>query len=821
MLSLKAFKRRGAGFNDLLNWAALIDDGIVQGKDGSLLSGWWFRGPDIASSTADERNALCVRVNAALTRLSGGWAMWVDAARTEATGYPNRDASFFPDPISQMIDVERREQFEAESTHFENDYVLLVQYTPPLRRNSRVLDIIYDEDPSERQNPAERILLQFSKDLATIEDAIGDAVHLRRMRSFIISDPVDGSEHLSDELVNYLNFCLTGEAMALKIPSDGAYLDTVLDLREFWPGDVPLYGEDYIACVKIQGFPEESFPQILDSLDHLQICYRWSSRFIVLEQYEAVSELHKYHRKWKQRVRGFVAQVFRTQSGTINEDALQMTQEAQSALKVAQSGLATYGFHTALVALRNPDPIILREQGRFVVQEIQRLGFAASVESFNAVEAWLGSLPAHPIPNVRRPLEHTDNLSNMLPLASVWSGSPVHPNPLYPPNSPPLFFAKTTGATPFRCSLHSSDIGHVIMFGPTGAGKSTALAMFLASQLRYQGATICALDKGRSLKTIALACGGLHYEIAGEDSPSFCPLADLETEFDLAASADWVAICFELQHRRPPLPHHTDAIHRALTLLRESEDRSITHFIATVQDHEVREAMHYYSLAGTMGHLYDAEHDGLSEHHLVVHEIGELMALKDVASIPAILHIFRKFRRQLKGQPALLIIDEAWIAFGSQLMSEKLREALKEFRKLCCGVIMATQSLSDAVRSGLIDVLIESCPYRIFLPNAEAAVTGTAEHPGPRDLYLAMGLNPVQIDIIRYATPKRHLYVTSPEGRRLIELGLGPIALAFCGVSDPKDLARIDVLRQRYGDSWMHQWIAERQGCDELAMAAE
>lgn len=820
MQSLAPYKGKEPGVNDLLNWAALVDGGIVQCKDGSLLAGWWYRGPDIASSTADECNALSVRINAALTRLEGGWSLWVDAARTDAAGYPEPAASHFPDPVSRMLDDERRDRFEAEGRHFESDYAAIVQFTPPLRRNSRILDMIYDEDPSERQSPAARILQQFTADLAGIEDAIGDSVTLRRMRSFTITED-DGAEFLSDELVNYLHYCLNNEMVALKMPAAGGYLDAIIGMHGLWTSDTPLYGGTYIAAVAIQGFPEESFPQILTSLDHLEICYRWSTRFIFLDRHEAVSELRKYHRKWKQRVRGFFAQLFKTQGGVVNEDAAKMTLQAQSAIAVAESARATYGFHTPVIIIRDSDRDVLLENARIVVRAIQKLGFAARVEDFNAMEAWLGSLPGHPIPNVRRPPEHTDNLSNLLPLASIWSGSPVHPNPLYPANSPPLFLAKSVGSTPFSCSLHYSDIGHTLLLGPIGSGKSTALCTFAWSQLRYPGATICGLDKGRSMKTLCQAVGGLHYEIAGDGSPSLCPLANLETETERAEAGDWVATCFELQHRRAPLPHHTDAIHRALTLLSEGGDRSITHFIATVQNQEVRDAMHYYSLAGPMGHLYDAERDGLADHHFVVHEIGELMALKDVASIPAILHIFRMFRRQLKGQPAMLIVDEAWLAFDSELMSEKLRAALKEFRKLCCAVIMATQSLSDALRSGLFPVLVESCAYKVYLPNAEAGIEGTSTNPGPRDLYLALGLNPVEIDLIRYATPKRHLYFKCPEGRRLVELNLGTTELAFCGVSDPKDLAMVASFQRQYGTQWWRRWIEERRGEMTLLEAAE
>jgi type IV secretion system protein VirB4 len=97
VLALKPFRSRAAGLPDLLNWAALIDDGIVQGKDGSLLAGWFYRGPDIASSTDDERNWLTGRINAALARLGSGWATWVEAAPS-CVRLPTRRPLVLPGP---------------------------------------------------------------------------------------------------------------------------------------------------------------------------------------------------------------------------------------------------------------------------------------------------------------------------------------------------------------------------------------------------------------------------------------------------------------------------------------------------------------------------------------------------------------------------------------------------------------------------------------------------------------------------------------------------------------------------------------------------
>jgi type IV secretion system protein TrbE len=188
-----------------------------------------------------------------------------------------------------------------------------------------------------------------------------------------------------------------------------------------------------------------------------------------------------------------------------------------------------------------------------------------------------------------------------------------------------------------------------------------------------------------------------------------------------------------------------------------------------------------------------------------------LMALGDKAAIPVLLYLFRRFEKSLKGQPALLVLDEAWVMLGHPVFREKIREWLKVLRKANCAVVLATQSLSDAVKSGIFDVLIESCPTKILLPNEEANKSGTEHHMGPKDLYTIMGLNDAQIHILETAMKKRHYYYVSPEGRRLFDLGLGPIALSFAAVSDKETLAHLRHLKATKGDQWPYEWLKERR----------
>lgn len=817
MLATKLFRDTARGVPDLLNWAALVGDGVAQGKDGSLLAGYFYRGPDVASSTPEERNYLTARLNAALARFGSGWVTWQDAARLPAASYPAPEASRFPDPVTAMIDRERRRQFTAEGAHYLSEYALVLAYTPPLRRSSRVADLLYDDDntaPGAAEGPATRLLAQFERALEDLEDTLGDVLRLRRMRGYEVTD-ARGRAHLQDELVNYLHFCLTGDPTPVTVPATPMYLDAYVGAHELYPGDTPKLGDRFIACVAIDGFPGESYPGLLDVLDHVAVPYRWSTRMIYLDQHEAVAGLHRYRRHWRQKARGFWSQVFRTQGGVVNEDAILMARQAEDALTDASSALVAYGYYTPVVVLMDEDRAALLENARLVAREIRREGCSARVETVNTTEAWLGTLPGHALPNIRRPLLHTLSLADLLPVASVWPGAETNPCPYYPPDSPPLLLAATAGATPFRLNLHVGDVGHTAIFGPTGAGKSTLMCTIAAQFRRYPGARVTAFDKGRSMLALCLSVGGRHHDLANDDlgSPGLAPLAALDTDGDVAWADDWVGTCVELQTGTPLTPRQHEEVRRALGLLRAQHGggRSLTDFVATVQDEGIRAALAAYTIDGPLGHLLDSREDELRDDTFQVFEVEELMGLGERSVIPVLLHLFRRFERSLTGAPALLVLDEAWVLFRHPVFREKIREWLKVMRKANVAVVLGTQSLTDAVSSGLLDVILEACQTKILLPNVEADTGGTGQVLGPRDFYTLFGLNETQLQILRSATYKRHYYVISPEGRRLFDLGLGPVARAFVAVSDKTQVARVRELARAHGPEWPYVWLRERE----------
>jgi type IV secretion system protein VirB4 len=804
-VGLKKHRSKTAGFADLLNYAAVVDEGVIVGKNGAFMAAWLYQGDDNASSTEAQREMVSFRINQALAGLGNGWMVHVDAVRLPAPNYSDKAVSHFPDPVSAAIDEERRRLFESLGTMYEGYFVLTVTYFPPLLAQRKFIELMFDDDAvaPDRNAQTHGLIGRFKQECLSIESRLSSAVKLSRLCGTKVVNE-DGSTVTHDDFLRWLQFCCTGLNHPVILPSNPMYLDTLIGGQEMWSGVVPKIGRKFVQAVAIEGFPLESTPGILTALGEQPCEYRWSSRFIFMDAHEALSHLDKYRKKWKQKIRGFFDQVFNTNTGSIDQDAMSMVADAEAAIAEVNSGLVAQGFYTSVVILMDENREKLEASARSVEKAINRLGFAARIETINTLDAFLGTLPGHGVENVRRPLINTMNLADLLPTSTIWTGLSEAPCPMYPPLAPALMQGVTHGATPFRLNLHVRDVGHTFMFGPTGAGKSTHLALIAAQLRRYKGMSIFAFDKGMSMYPLSKATGGKHFTVAADDEKlAFCPLQFLDTKSDRAWAIEWIDTILAL-NKVETTPGQRNEIGNAIQSINASGARTLSEFSVTIQDEVIREAIKQYTVDGAMGHLLDAEEDGLLLSEFTVFEIEELMNLGEKYALPTLLYLFRRIERALKGQPAVIILDEAWLMLGHPVFRSKIREWLKVLRKANCLVLMATQSLSDAANSGILDVIVESTATKIFLPNIYARDEDTAA------LYRRMGLNVRQIEILATAVPKRQYYYVSENGRRLYDLALGPLALSFVGASDKESVAVIKNLEKKHGDNWVHEWLAGR-----------
>ncbi|MGK9452023.1 conjugal transfer protein TrbE [Acidithiobacillus caldus] len=810
MLNIREFRSKEHALPDLLNPAILAGEitlmnvpcAVLLNKDGSFSAGIRFSGPDRESLSHAAIDRLPSIVNQAVSRLDAGWSVHWTAIRTPADDYVAEDRCHFPDPVSRLIDLERRMQFEQEGAHFLSTYCAVFTWQTPPESQVTAGQMFIETKKGFESDSFDVLLRKF-------EDTLQGAVGILRA-SFSIK-PLDARG-----LLTHYHECLTGLSHPVNPPAIPAYLDVVLGHHDFIAGVEPSIDGEHIDVVTVTGFPDRTNPLLLEDLHNLPFPLRMTTRMVLLDPLGSKKLITSYREKWassKFTLRDYIsAAMSQGQLRADRADPFKQAMEQETALADGDvsSGAVRLGFFTFTVVLRHRDPKVLEERMRAVQNLLNQLGFVAKRETVNAVEAFLGSLPGHTWENVRRPVLSTMNFADLSAKTAVWAGFADCPSALMKEDGKPapcLLYGQTTGSTPFRLNLHVSDLGHSLILGPTGSGKSTILNLLAAQWLRYRNARVFCFDKGRSMYVLTEAVGGQHYDIGGEYSQlAFAPLERIDSPNERVFAEEWLESLAILQGV-PMSAQERAVIHRAVEGLAQEAGRSIADFVNLVQSIQIKQAVEVYTGTGKYGDILDARHDGLDMHaNFVTFEMDSLPQGESAKGIvvPILLYIFHRIESMLDGRPTLIVLDEAWALLDNPLFLNKIREWLKVLRKKNAAVVFATQSLADIVGNPLLPVLQESCPTKIFLPNVEA---------GSRNLmpmYESFGLVDRQIELLQMATPKREYYVSSPDGQRLVSFAFGPVALAFCAVSDPRDVKRVAELKAQYGDEWRRLWLAER-----------
>ncbi|PPQ33998.1 conjugal transfer protein TrbE [Rhodopila globiformis] len=800
MMNLAEYRRRAQSLTDFLPWAALVREGVVLNKDGSFQRTAKFRGPDLDSSTPAELVSITSRLNNALRRLGSGWAIFIEAQRDFARGYPN---SRFPDPVSELVDAERRAQFEEEGAHFESRYFLTLLWLPPADDSARAEAFLYEnraQAGADWRAALDGFVDRTDRVLALIEGFMPEA------------------EWLDDgETLTYLHACISTRRQRVRVPETPMYLDVILVDEDLTGGLEPRLGGAHLRTLTVMGFPSQTWPGLLDDLNRLAFPYRWATRAICLDKTDATKLLGKIRRQWfakRKSIMAILKEVMTNEASVLmDSDAANKALDADAALQELGSDLVGEAYVTATVTVWDEDARTADERLRLVEKAIQGRDFTCMRETVNAIEAWLGSLPGHVYANVRQPPISTMNLAHMMPFSAVWAG-PERDEHF---RAPPLFFARTEGANPFRFSLHVGDVGHTLIVGPTGAGKSVLLALMALQFRRYARAQVFAFDFGGSIRAAALAMGGDWHDLGGAladeavEAVALQPLARVDDAGERAWAAEWVAALLgrEAVTITPELKEH---LWSALTSLASAPiaERTITGLSVLLQSNALKQALLPYTVAGSWGGLLDAETERLGAADVQAFETEGLIG---AGAAPAVLaYLFHRIEDRLDGRPTLLIIDEGWLALDDPGFAGQLREWLKTLRKKNASVIFATQSLADIDGSSIAPAIIESCPTRLFLPNERAL------EPQIAAVYRRFGLNDRQIEILSRATPKRDYYCQSRRGNRLFELGLSEVALAFTAASSKTDQATISRLlaehgRGGFGAAWLRakgvDWAAD------------
>jgi type IV secretion system protein VirB4 len=344
-------------------------------------------------------------------------------------------------------------------------------------------------------------------------------------------------------------------------------------------------------------------------------------------------------------------------------------------------------------------------------------------------------------------------------------------------------------------NVHVSDVGHAMIVGQTGAGKSTLVGLLTAQFLRYAGARVFLFDVGYSSWVLCHALGGRHVDLAAGGATALQPLRHVDDPVERAWCAEWVEGLAGEAGRRA-----RNAIERALVLLARCEPahRTLAELARQVQDLSVAAALVPHVAGGSYAGVLDGVSDASEgESHYTVYELRALLDMDDRVLVPTLLALFHQVERRLDGRPALIVIEEVWAPLLKSAFAARIKQWLLTLRKQNAAVVLVAHNVTQLSQ---VPIIWESCPTRIYLPNADAASPETAA------IYAGLGLTAREISGLAQAAPKRDYYFTSPRGSRLFELSLGPIARALLASGDAAR-ARATRARAKHGDAWLDHWL--------------
>lgn len=485
------------------------------------------------------------------------------------------------------------------------------------------------------------------------------------------------------------------------------------------------------------------------------------------------------------------------------DKAVSQIQEIDLALDMAMSGDIGFGEHHLSVLCISEDLKTLENILSEASVEISNCGMQAVREKVNLEPTYWGQLPGNNKYIIRKSTINTLNLAGFAAMHNYPIGkiSGNHWGEF-------VTVLETTSGTPYFFNFHLRDVGHSLIIGPTGAGK-TVLMNFLCAQAQKFKCRMYFFDKDRGAEIFIRALLGNYTIVDPSKKCNFNPLQLPDTGENRTFLLEWLRILVSVNGETlsaEDIKLLTQAIDGNYKLDRKDRRLSnIVPFLGIDGPGTLAGRIAMWHGKGSHAKIFDNEIDDidLTKARIFGFEMAEL--LKDTISIsPVLLYIFHRINLSLDGTPTMIVLDEAWALIDNPVFGPKIKDWLKVLRKLNTFVIFATQSVEDAVKSKISDTLIQQTATQIFLPNLKAT-----------EIYrTSFMLSKKEFEIIKTTDPSSRYFVVKQGINSVVARvnlsGMANIINVLSGRTETVLL--LDRLRAEYGDNpekWLPRYYEE------------
>jgi type IV secretion/conjugal transfer VirB4 family ATPase len=524
--------------------------------------------------------------------------------------------------------------------------------------------------------------------------------------------------------------------------------------------------DDYLRVLTLKELPGETRPLILNGLLDIPANFHVVTEWHPVDNAKARKEIASRRRHHHNSKTSFVSNL-QDRENTGNQDNLVDDSKAAAVAELGNALTAmgmegkNFGEFTLSVVIYDED----RVKVEHAVAEFQKLftqhdGLLYE-ERYNLLNAFFATVPGNKQFNLRKQWALNSNYADLSFLFTVDAGSQWNPHL----EREYLAVLESAHGTPYYLNIHSGDVPHTLLLGATGAGKSFTLAAILQALQKYEPLTYI-FDVGGSYETLTRVHGGAYLNV-GLKTPGFSinPFSLEPTHENQNFLYLLLRVLIEAQGKYTLTADDEKALFTAIERVYQlpREIRTLTNFASILGP--LGERLHRWIGKGQFGYLFDNVDDTLTFARFQTFNFDGWSDYPDILE-PLLFYILQRASSEIEKAAntaifKVFLADEASIFLKNAIIRDWIVRAERTWRKKNAAMILATQSVVELAEAGVLNIINESCPTKIFLANPNI----------DRKLYAEVfQLSDTQLELFESLVPKRELLLIQPEGTKKLVL---------------------------------------------------
>lgn len=552
--------------------------------------------------------------------------------------------------------------------------------------------------------------------------------------------------------------------------------------------------DDYfIKTLTLKQLPSKTFADMCSDLSKVRANMMCATEWTAIDSVHAAASLRSMRRHWHNLKQSMF-------SGVMTERPLErdLLYDESNEAKVKDLGEALTAIEMqGLVLGRFSLTIVIyatsREEAERATAEVMKfIGVhdgALHEERYNGLGAFLTALPGgHPY-NLRRQTVTNQNHADMIPWFQPAQGERKN---LFL-GAPALAVFETEDQSLFYFNPHVQDVGHMLMLGPTGKGKSFTLNFFIVSAQQYEPYTLI-FDLGGSFRQTVELLGGSYVQFRPDRrSFSINPFSLEPTAANLEFLFSFVKLLVEsVGYQMTDVEERAvfEAI-QSLYVLDAPQRRLLS--LSNMVPRTVGERLKRWVEGEQYGQWFDNETDNVSFSKVQCIDF-EGMERLGVVLEPLVFYLLHRANEFIY-DPALstvfklCVVDEAWLFLKHSVTKAYIANALRTWRKKNAAMVLATQALEDLAGGDAFRAVLESCPTKLLLANPDL---DTALYED------ALRLNQIEQERVRQLKPKKQFLLKREGLSKVLTLNVDPKSFWLFS-TNPWDAKRRQELVNQHG----------------------